>query len=162
MRAASLVSIIFSLSLASGLSLGATTSTSFQVTATVQKYCVVATPNTLAFGNYDGSAAVPATTDISVTCTIGTGYDIGLDEGDASGATVSTRQMEDSGGHTLSYGLYSDASHTTNWGNTVSTDTVHDTGTGSAIATTVYGLIPSGQFAAPGNYDDTISVTVTY
>ena len=48
------------------------------------------------------------------------------------------------------------------WGNTVSTDTVAGTGNGSGQSYTVYGRIPAQTTPAPGNYADTITVTVTY
>lgn len=141
----------------------ATATTSFLVTATVLKFCtVVATP--MAFGNYTSSTDAISTSTITVTCTNGTTYDIGLDAGGASGATVTTRQMS---GTTvtaarLNYFLYSDSSRTVNWGNTVGTDTVHLTAGATPIISTVYGRVPSGQFVAPDAYQDTINVTVTY
>lgn len=139
-----------------------TATTSFQVTATVLKFCtVVATP--LAFGNYTTIEAL-GTSTITVTCTNGTGYDIALDAGGAAGATVTTRQMS---GTTvtaarLNYFLYRDSGRTLNWGTTIGTDTVHLTAGIVPIISTVYGRIPAGQFVAPDAYLDTINVTVTY
>jgi spore coat protein U-like protein len=140
----------------------ATDTTTFQVTATVTESCNV-TATDLAFGNYDPSAADnDKTSTITVTCTKGTDYDIGLNEGTASGATVTARQMTGSP-DLLDYSLFSDSNRTVNWGNTVSTDTVH---VGSAAGTpenhTVYGRIPTGQYVTAGSYADTITVTVTY
>jgi len=141
----------------------ATATTTFQVTATVLKFCiVVATP--MAFGNYTSSTVSETTSDITVTCTNGTPYDIGLSAGTAAGATVTTRQMS---GTTvtaarLNYFLYSDSGRTVNWGNTVGTDTVHITAGALPIISTVYGRVPAGQFVAPDAYLDTIAVTVTY
>jgi spore coat protein U-like protein len=62
----------------------------------------------------------------------------------------------------LSYGLYSDIGHTTNWGTT--NGQVTGTGTGAAVPITVYGQITAAQAAAApvDNYSDTITVTVTY
>lgn len=141
----------------------ATATTSFLVTATVLKFCtVVATP--MAFGNYTSSTVAETTSEITVTCTNGTPYDIGLSAGTAAGATVTTRQMS---GTTvtaarLNYFLYSDTGRTVNWGNTVGTDTVHITAGATPIISTVYGRVPAGQFVAPDAYLDTIAVTVTY
>lgn len=140
-----------------------TATTSFLVTATVLKFCtVVATP--MAFGNYTSSTAALSTSTITVTCTAGTGYDIGLDAGGASGATVTTRQMSGTTVTTarLNYFLYSDSGRTVNWGNTVGTDTVNLTAGAVPIISTVYGRVPAGQFVAPDAYLDTINVTVTY
>jgi spore coat protein U-like protein len=66
------------------------------------------------------------------------------------------------GTEVINYSLYSDSGRTTNWGNTVGTDTVAATGNGSAQAYTVYGRIPPQTTPAPGTYTDTITVTVTY
>jgi spore coat protein U-like protein len=66
------------------------------------------------------------------------------------------------GGATVGYALYSNAGRTTNWGNTVGTDTVSGTGNGTGQALTVYGRVPPQSTPAPGAYSDTITVTVTY
>lgn len=139
----------------------ATATTTMAVTAAVISSCiVVATP--MAFGNYDptSATATTATSVISVTCTSGAPYNVGLDKG-ANGASVTARLLK-VGANTLPYGLYSDVSHSVNWGNTVGTDTV--TGTGSAILQpiTVYGSIPAGAAVPAGAYVDTVNVTVTY
>jgi spore coat protein U-like protein len=142
----------------------ATDTTTFQVTATVNDACTVSATD-LAFGVYDPSAADDEdTSTITVTCTKSTDYDIGLNEGTASGATVTTRKMIDTvSTDLLNYSLFSDASRTVNWGNTVGTDTVHvGSATGAAENHTVYGRIPTGQYVTAGSYSDTITVTVTY
>jgi spore coat protein U-like protein len=51
---------------------------------------------------------------------------------------------------------------TSNWGQTVGTDTVSSTGTGAVQSFTVYGQVPAQSTPAPGAYSDTITVTVTY
>lgn len=142
----------------------ATSTTTFGVDATVANACSVSA-TALSFGNYDPvtAAAVNSTTTVSVTCSNGAPYDVGLDAGTTTGATVTSRQMTDASANTLDYALYSDSARTTNWGNTVGTDTVTGTGTGAAQSLTVYGAIASGQTtAAVGSYSDTITVTVTY
>jgi spore coat protein U-like protein len=62
----------------------------------------------------------------------------------------------------LNYAMFSNSTRTTNWGQTVGTDTVTGTGNGAAQALTVYGQVTAGQFVAPGAYTDTITATVTY
>ena len=74
---------------------------------------------------------------------------------------MTTRCMQ-SGAAQLTYALYRDAARTLNWGNTVGTDTLAGTGTGSAQASTVYGRIAAGQLPAPGGYVDTITATITF
>jgi spore coat protein U-like protein len=139
----------------------ATTTTTMAVTTAVISSCVVvATP--MAFGNYDPTSATATTSTsvISVTCTSGAPYNVGLDKG-ANGSSVTARLLK-VGASTLPYALYSDSGRTTNWGSTIGTDTV--TGTGSAILQpiTVYGGIPAGAAVPAGAYTDTVTVTVTY
>jgi len=104
---------------------------------------------------------VDQTSTLQVTCTNTTPYNIGLDAGTGSGATVASRKLT-SGGATVNYTLYSDTGRTTVWGTTIATDTVAGTGNGAAQSYTVYGRIPTQTTPAPGNYADTITVTVTY
>lgn len=142
-------------------SAGAATATStFTVSATVQATCSVVTAP-LAFGAYTGTVLAGVTT-VSVTCTNTTPYSIGLNAGTSVAATVTTRKMTGTASATINYGLYSDAAHAVNWGNTPSTDTVAGVGTGSAVVATVYGQMPAAQFVAPGAYSDTITATITY
>jgi spore coat protein U-like protein len=139
---------------------GITTATAqFSVTATIVKDCTVSA-TTLAFGNYTG-AVKTSTSTVSVTCTSGTTYTVGLSAGLATGATVTTRKMQN-GAALLNYGLFTNSGHTTNWGNTSGTNWVSGTGSGSAQGITVYGQIPAAQYVTPGSYTDTITVSVTY
>ncbi|MDG2514381.1 spore coat U domain-containing protein [Sphingobium yanoikuyae] len=145
-----------------GTAQAATTTTTFPVTATVIKACVVSA-TALAFGNYDPTATGPtdATSTLSILCTVGTTYTVGLTAGTASGATVTTRKMS-SGSNLLSYALYQDSAHTTNWGNTPATDTAAATAPVGTNALTVYGRITAGQNVPIGSYSDTITVNVVY
>lgn len=141
----------------------ATETDTFEVTATVVSACTVSASD-LSFGNYDPLAALAtqATTTVSVTCSLLAPYQIGLDAG-LHGGSVTGRQMQISGDtDTLDYDLSQDVAHTTNWGNTVDTDTVSGVGTGLAVPTIVYGQIPAQQNATVGSYADTITVTVTF
>ena len=138
---------------------GATTTSTFQVTATVASSCTV-TATSLAFGNYT-LAQLDGSSTITATCTNGTTYTIGLDAGSFAGATTSTRRMTGPSAAGLSYSLFSDSGRTTNWGN-VAGSWVSGTGTGAAQVLTVYGRIPANQTALIGNYTDTVTVTVTF
>ena len=149
-----------SLCLIPGTALAATATTTFQVTATVQATCLISA-TTLAFGTYNGTL-VTSTSTISVTCTNTTPYNVGLDAGLATGATVTTRKMQGPSGALLNYGLYRDSGHTNNWGTTVGTDTQSGTGNGSAQTLTVYGQLGANQFVTPGSYSDTITATISY
>jgi len=134
---------------------------SFSVSAEVVASCSV-TAADLGFGTYDpiNGGDVDGSADVSVTCSNEAPYEVGLT---AASGIVGSRQMSDAGVGTLSYELYSDSGRSTAWGDTTETDTVADTGTGSAKAHTVYGRIAQGQNSAPiGNYSDTVTVTVSY
>jgi len=134
--------------------------TSFTITAIIQATCSISA-STLAFGNYVGSV-LNSTSTISATCTNLTPYNVGLNAGTGTGATVANRIMTGPSSALLSYKLFSNSARTTNWGNTVGTDTLAGTGSGSAQALTVYGQVPAGQFVNPGSYTDTITATLTY
>jgi spore coat protein U-like protein len=138
----------------------ATATATFQVTATVQATCQIsATP--LAFGVYTGVLANALST-VTVTCTNTTTYNVGLDAGQATGATVTTRKMAGPSGGLLAYSLSQNDARTINWGNTVGTDTETGIGNGTAQALTVFGRVAAGQFVAPGAYADTITATLTF
>ena len=135
---------------------------SFTVSATLVAGCNVSA-TTLNFGSSGVLAsAVNQTSTVTATCTSTTPYNIGLNAGNGSGSTVTTRKMTGSGGATINYSLYSNSTRTTNWGNTVGTDTVAGTGSGVAQNYTVYGQVPAQTTPAPATYSDTVVVTVTF
>lgn len=141
--------------------LAATSTSTFNVTASIAAACSVAASD-LTFGAYTFASNLLGTTTINTTCTNGTTYNIGLNQGTSPGATTSTRKLVN-GANTLNYFLYSDAGRTVNWGNNVGVDTLAATGSGVAQPSTVYASVLSGQTdAAPGSYSDTITVTVTF
>ncbi|HKI74097.1 MAG TPA: spore coat U domain-containing protein [Pseudomonadales bacterium] len=148
------------LSLTAGSALAQTDT--FQVTANVNAACTVSA-NDLAFGVYDPFSATPtdATSTMDVLCTNTTDYDVGLDAGTGTGATVASRKMS-SGANLLNYSLYQDSGRATVWGETVGTDTVSGTGIGTSQSLTVYGRLFALQNAVPGAYSDTVTVTVTF
>jgi spore coat protein U-like protein len=134
---------------------------SFTVSVTLLASCTVSASD-LSFGSAGVIVSdIDAMSTVKARCTDTTPYNIGLNAGTATGATVTTRKMT-SGGATVGYALYSNSGHTANWGNTVGTDTVAGTGTGSDQPYSVYGVAPAQTTPAPGAYADTITVTVTY
>lgn len=138
-----------------------TASNHFNVNANVAKACNIAA-SSLNFGVYAG-ALLNSTSTISITCTTKTTYDVGLDAGISSGATVTNRSMTGPNSYLLGYNLFRDSNYTLNWGNTAGSDTVSGTGTGIVQSLTVYGQVPAGQTGQPpGNYSDTITATITY
>jgi spore coat protein U domain-containing protein, fimbrial subunit CupE1/2/3/6 len=112
------------------------------------------------FGNYTEST-IRLTGTLTVSCPLGLLYAISLDAGNGSGATVFNRSMS-SGSDRLQYGLYSNASHTANWGNTPGTGWVVGIGNGRDQFLTVYGLVPGNQFPASERlYNDNIVATLS-
>ncbi len=150
--------------LGSEQSLAATTSGTLTVSATVASACLISN-GTLAFGVYDpsSSTALNGSTTVTLTCTLGTAYQIGMAAGAGSGATVSLRKLT-SGANTLGYRIYRDSGRTLNWGNTPGTDTLDATSSAVTLANTitVYGQIPTGEAVPTGTYADTVAITVTY
>jgi spore coat protein U-like protein len=145
----------------------ATTTTTFQVSATVLKTCS-ATAAPLAFGSYTpGAGQLTAATSVNVKCTNGTAFTVALNAGSTTGGTITQRLMGSSG-NTLQYNLYTTTAYTTVFGDgTGGSATQGGTGTGlgSAVAVAVNGVLPdnaTNQNAVPGAYTDTITATVTY
>jgi spore coat protein U-like protein len=116
----------------------------------------------IAFGTYTG-ATLDVVGTITVTCSSGTAYNIGLNAGNTPGATITNRMMfgGQGGQTTLGYQLFSDAAHAINWGNSSGTNWVSGTGTGIAQPYTIYGRIPANAATATGNYTDTITASIT-
>ena len=141
------------------------TTNAVQVPFTVQANhvgsCSV-TANNLNFGTLSLlTANADASTTMSVTCTAGASYQVGLNGG-LTGATDPTQRKMASGGDEITYGLYQDAGRATAWGGTLGLDTVAGVGTGTAQTLTVYGRIPPQTTPPAATYSDTIVVTVTY
>jgi spore coat protein U-like protein len=124
---------------------------------------------THAFGAYNTQNALAGTSAITVSCDhSGNGshdfkYTIKLSSGSGSYAL---RQMTGTG-DTLTYNLYTDAPHTTVWGDTTGatvsvkgTLTVPGASSGSQ-SETVYGLITAPQNVTPGAYATAVAITAT-
>ncbi len=134
-----------------------------------QAACFIAT-FTLRFGAVNASAAsVDSVGDVSVTCTDAPGtlihYSLSLNAGLAG--AFAPRKMRSAGGATMQYNLYMDAARSIVWGD----------GTGGAAnvaaaysitgATVtkhypVYGRIFAGQNVPPGDYGDSILISLDF
>ncbi len=149
------------LAFASGAATAQTTVTdTFDVLITINAFCAITSPTDLDFGSNNLlNANVDQTSTLDVQCTNTTPFDIGLDQGLNF---TTTRRMDDGGGNFVEYALYSDAGRTTAWGDIILTDTVADTGDGTANTYTVYGRVPVQTTPAPGAYVDTVTIEVTY
>lgn len=147
-----------------GSASAATTSATMSTSATVTANCYVTT-TAISFGSLNVlREGADGTGTFSVECTNGTGWTAAANAGSGTGATMATRKMT-AGANTLNYTIYKDSARTVVWGDAAdaSTQTIAGTGTGSAVSTTVYGSIPSGQNTVQaGSYSDTVTVTLTY
>jgi spore coat protein U-like protein len=143
-------------------SLASTTTSTFATQIAIAASCTINSASTLNFGSQGVLIAnVDQTSTLQVQCTNTTPYNVGLDAGTGTGATVAVRKMT-SGSNTVNHSLYSDSGRATVWGNTVGTDTVAATGSGASQSYTVYGRVAAQTTPAPGTYSDTVTETVTY
>lgn len=136
-------------------------------TATVLPTCRALTIAPLAFGEYQpaGNDSV-ATASISVQCSASTPVSVSLDRGTTAGSSIAARRLADGRGNTLDYQLYTSVTRSTVWGDgTAGSATVVASGLGlaSTMQFVVHGVIPAGQSTAvPGQYTDSITITLTY
>ncbi|RWE80846.1 spore coat U domain-containing protein [Mesorhizobium sp.] len=132
----------------------------FSVQANVAANCSVTAQN-INFGSHGVlDAAADATGGIAVSCTPGTAYNVGLNNG-LSGTSPTARRMT-LGGQAVTYGLYKDAARSEPWGGTIGTDTAAGVGAGATQDLPVYGRVPAQSTPPPGTYTDTVVVTVIY
>jgi spore coat protein U-like protein len=139
-------------------------STTFTVSLTIQADCAI-NASSLDFGTTGLiTSNIDQTTTVNVTCSNGTAYNVGLDQGSVSGSTPTARLLGSTGSPTptVSFGLYRDAARTQNWGQTIGSDTLSGTGNGSAQTLTVYGRVPPQSAPTAGAYSSTITATVTF
>jgi spore coat protein U-like protein len=95
-----------------------TVNSNFTVQVTVNSTCIINSASTLDFGPVGVlTANADASSTLYVQCTNTTPYDIGLNAGTGSGASVATRKMTN-GSATVNYSLYTDSARTVVWGNT--------------------------------------------
>lgn len=147
----------------------------FNVKMTVVKACsvVAGSASDIDFGSQDASATnLAAQNNISVTCSKGTAYTIGLTPSNNSTTGAGQMAAQNAGSvtgntDTVGYQLRS-ASGATGavWGNTNTSGTVvgngvSGTGNGAAQSHTVYGTVASAN-VRPDAYKDTVTVTVRY
>ena len=139
------------------------TTARFTVSATAIDSCTVSAAP-LAFGTYDALRQTPtdATSSIKITCTVGSVYQVALDAGLGSGATVQSRAMQRNGQSLLRYTLFRDPTRALVWGQTANQDTVGGVGTGMPVEHLVHGRIAPRQAVPSGTYLDTVTATVLY
>lgn len=143
-----------------------TRTNTFEVTATVARNCLI-TAGTLNLGTFDGTNDLDtASSTVSVRCTAGTPFSVGLSTGLHSADFAARKLKKTDGTDTLTYNLYTNESRTTVWNETDQVGGGLGLGMslGNAVPLTVYGkLVAAGNEDAPqGSYSDTITATVTY
>jgi spore coat protein U-like protein len=143
--------------------MAATATDTFDVTLIIQDACVVTADNNMSFGTQGFlDTSHDATADITIQCTSGTIGTIALNGGSGASGDPTLRTME-LGAAEVEYGLFTDGSYTTYWGDgSLGSSTVSHTGTGAATTLTIYGRTTVQGEPAAGTYSDMITVTVTY
>ena len=142
---------------------GQSASDTFVVNGSIAGTCTVEADD-LAFGTETQlDANVDADSQLRTSCSTGLAYSIAI--GTGGGGAFGSRRMvhETVPADTVGYQLYADLARTQVWGDgTGGTVTSGGTGDGSVQAKDVYGRVPPQTTPRPGDYDDTVIVTVTY
>lgn len=135
----------------------------FTVSALNSNSCNIST-TPMSFGTRASlSSAQSASNQISVTCTNGVKYGLGLSNGSNGGTSPTNRFMANpASGQKIQYGIYQNSSFTLQWGNTSGADVVSGTATGLTQVYNVYGQIPIQSTPLGGSYADTVVITLTY
>lgn len=139
----------------------------------VPSLCQLDSTSNVDFGNINdiGSTSRDYTAQgaVNTTCNNGTPYSIYLGDGN-NRITGGFRRMTNGSSQYIPYQLYQNSTYSTVWDTTGGVTAVggsggvSKTGSGSAQSTNVYGKIPQGTTISttPGNYSDSVVVTVTY
>lgn len=136
----------------------------FDVTMSVVADCTV-TATSLDFGQTGLiTSARNGQSNLTVTCTNTTPYNVGLDAGTGAGSSGTTRYLSGSSGANtdkVKFNLYRSPGAGL-WGNTQGTDTLAGTGNGDKQTLTVYGEIPVQNAPTPDSYKSQITASVYF
>lgn len=134
------------------------------VQATVQKNCSVNTASNLTFPPQGLlNQAVTGSGQITVRCTNNNAFAVAINGGTVANNVMARKMKHATAADTVGYQLYQDANYATVWGDGVTGGTMFNgTGTGANQAFTVYGRVPAQATPRPGNYSDTVLVTITF
>lgn len=158
---------ILGFSLMPMVAVGASTTSAVTSTASVLPACRALAVGAMSFGSYNLTTVdTVASATFTVQCSDSASISVALDRGVSAGSSINSRRMSDGRGNTLSYQLYTAADRLSIWGDgSAGNTTVTALGRGldSTLLFTVYGVIPAGQSSVvPGQYSDTITITLTY
>jgi spore coat protein U-like protein len=142
-----------------GLARGATATGQLTVTATVASGCALG-GGQMNFGQY--TSGQPGNLDVTgsidyINCPVG----ILKFELDGGGSGNETNREMSSGSNKLKYQLFRDPNRTANFGSGTSAQQVQLL-VNTSGKVSVYGRIPGNQNVAPGNYSDTVTITLTF
>lgn len=145
-------------------------SATFQVRIVITESCTISStaPTDIDFLSHVRATGAPADAQgtLTVNCSQGTPYQIGLSGGTNSTGTAATpaageRRMINATGSYVPYDLFSNTARSQFWGNTLGSNTVSGTGTAANVSHQVFGRVPSTNFPA-GTYTDTVTARVVY
>ncbi|HRP87671.1 MAG TPA: spore coat U domain-containing protein [Gammaproteobacteria bacterium] len=137
---------------------------SFGVQLVVQNACNITAGGTAAdmdFGTTISNipAAIDRTTNLSVTCSNGAAYRIGL--GNGANESAGQRRMAN-GANFANYDLFRDDTRTAPWGALSTANALVGTGNGSLQSIPVYGRVPVQNGLVAGTYNDIVTATIEY
>ena len=135
----------------------------FRVSAMNNNSCNISTTS-MSFGTRtDLNSVQTASNQISVTCTNGVKYSLGLSNGSNGGTSPSNRFVANAASsQKIIYGIYQNSSLTQQWGSTAGADVISGTATGLTQVYNAYGQIPVQLTPLGGSYSDTVVITLTY
>ena len=131
---------------------------SLSVTTNYENSCNLISASDLNFGQMnDLSRAVTSSTTVALSCPLNTSWKVNLDQGmNYDGATRRMRK----GADYIAYELYRDAQYSQLWNNSGASQ---GTGNNGTQTINIYGKAGPSSTAVPaGEYQDTITVTLTY
>ena len=129
--------------------------------------CTFTVVTAVSFGNYDALNTIPLdqTGSITFNCSLLALQTLTVDLSKGHSGTYASRQMQKSGGATLLYNLFLDATRTQVWGDTTG-GTVHFGPylplLGQDHTVTIYGRVPARQASPTGAYTDTVVATINF
>ena len=148
---------------ATGCKAGSTVPFSFKATATLTNNCFISTsPLVFAGDNRVLAAAVRTSGSLGVLCTAGSAYQVSLNGGSVANNPGARRMASAATTGTIGYEI-SDTLDGPLWGDGGNgTRVVSGTGSGAQQTLSLYGRVPAQRTPAPGDYKDTVTVTLTF
>jgi spore coat protein U-like protein len=170
-----ILTVLPSLVIATQPALADTATQTFTVSIVINKSCTVSAPTNIVLSTGMGAGALSAsgatgTTAFTVTCSTGTGYNIGFTGSNDVGTATTAHNMKGTGSNSsmIPYQLFDATSGTTNTSaltavSAATPNLISDKGTGSAQSKGVKATVAVGAPVVPTDtYTDTVTLTVSY